>query len=115
MRYAQPPQSAMRPSIRRRTGVSLSETTLALVIATVVLATGMFLFRKPSTIAKNNACAVVRETLNIQATRFYHDNGRWPSAGMTELYPGSSVPVCPVDGTRFRFSRVKGLVEEHQH
>ena len=103
-----------RRSLKRR-AFTLAEVIISIGIVTVMASAVIVAFQMPRKRATTNTCSATIELLNIRAANYHIAQGRWPSASMSELYPGEAVPRCPVDNSPFRFNRRTGTVQPHRH
>ena len=89
-------------------------TTIIGIVASVVLPR---LGRSASN-AKAKVCLDYRAQFNVAAEKFFLAEGKTPKVVnqlQDEAYLGAEVPVCPVDGRRYRLNPITGRIVGHKH
>ncbi|GIW92726.1 MAG: hypothetical protein KatS3mg110_0767 [Pirellulaceae bacterium] len=103
----------------RRGGLSLLELLAVVVILGILAGLIVPRFGKQSLQAKRDACQVHKGEIEVQAILWYKATGRWPAGDLSDIgsdpgYFPDGLPVCPVDGSRYRLDS-NGRVVGHDH
>ncbi len=103
----------LAPGLRR--GFSLLELLAVITLMGIVAVLTMPRLGVQSQRTKATGCDVQRGNIDVQAQLWFRNRGSWPSSdlkqiGSNSLYFPDGLPVCPVDGTAYRFDAATGQV-----
>ncbi len=109
----------MTSMTQRRSGLTLLEVMLAVVVLSVVAALTMAYVRQPSDRVKRESCNLRIQQLELLTRQFQADFARLPSSNLRELadvrYLGENPPICPFDGRSYVLDTRTGSIVAHEH
>ena len=103
-----------------RGGFSLLELLAVVTIMGIIAVVALPRIGNQSQRTKVTACDVQRGNIDVQAQLWFRNRSRWPASdlrdigGNTDYFP-DGLPVCPVDGTPYRFDSATEQVTAHNH
>ena len=109
-----------RQHLTVRRGFSLLELLAVITLMGIIAVIAVPRIGSQSQKTKVTACDVQRGNIDVQAQLWFRNRGRWPArdlndiAGNTDYFP-DGLPVCPVDGTAYRFDDSTEQVTVHDH
>lgn len=111
---------ACRRTLQGRKGLSLLELMAAVTIIGVLAYMVVPRLGEGSSQAKQGACHVNREVINVQTALWRRENGSWPATNLVTIgsdtsYFPEGLPTCPVDGTAYTIDTTDGKVVGHEH
>ena len=104
--------------MRSRTGLTLIELLIVVIILGALAAIAIPRITTSSTTAKQNACTTNVDTLNTSIEMYNMDKGSYPSSLSTLTsdanYFPDGAPTCPF-GTAYSYSTTTHRVAPHSH
>lgn len=117
MRQRSPRQNDRVPPTDRL-GLTLLEIILALVIATTIAMIGLHFIRPTGRHARQNACDLTRQTVQLEAHRYQRQHGRLPRRDLRQLHHQDhfpvGVPACPAGGAAYRLQGEVVICPDHE-
>ena len=106
-------------SLRRR-GFSLLELLAVVAILGIIASVAMPRLGGQSRKTKSTACDVQRRNIEVQSQLWFRNHAAWPSPDLSDIggnddYFPDGLPVCPVDGSAYRFDPDTERVLGHEH
>ncbi len=103
----------------KRRGITLLELLACVTILSVLVLAIVPRLGGGSSIAKESSCQVNKQVVEVQSALWKRAKGSWPSSDLSDVgrdtkYFPEGVPVCPVDGTKYRVDST-GVVQGHNH
>ena len=101
-------------------GFSLLEMLAVVSIMGILALIAIPRFGAQSTNIKSAACHTTKANLEVQTQLWFRNKGRWPAADLSDLgsdaiYTPDGLPVCPVDGSSYRFDSKREVITGHGH
>jgi len=109
-----------RPRHDARRGFSLLELLAVITLMGIIAVIAVPRIGDQSYKTKVTACDVQRGNIDVQAQLWFRNRGRWPARDLNDIgnnadYFPDGLPVCPVDGTAYRFDTASEQVIAHEH
>lgn len=104
----------------RRAAFTLLELLAVVSLMGIIAAIVVPRIRNLSGEAKSVTCATLRAEMDVESQLWFHEFGRWPARDFSDMarnanYLPDGLPVCPVDGTAYRFDPTRRRVVPHSH
>jgi len=110
----------LRKSGKRKSGFTLLELLIVVVILGVLAAVIIPRFTVSASEAKKSACAQNVANINTQVERWYFEKGSWPADNLSDIAADSNyfpdgIATCPVDGSAYTIDGTTHRVSGHSH